>query len=162
EAPCVPPRNVRQFVEVLLERGDNEAADSILRNYFNCLDAKDTEPRKKIATGLAQLADLYPGPGGDLMACAIRKLGEQICKKTGFPSSSKRHCGWSKSPRIYWEFCGAPAKRRWNILQTASFVVFAAMNAIGWLNSSANWARARLRRCARCFAPDSRARHLPW
>src|SRR5437588_7191447 len=81
EAPCVPPRNVRQFVEVLLERGDNEAADSILRNYFNCLDAKDTEPRKKIATGLAQLADLYPGPGGDLMACAIRKLGEQICKE---------------------------------------------------------------------------------
>jgi len=81
EAPCVPPRNVRQFVEVLLERGDNETADSILRNYFNCLDAKDAEPRKKIATGLAQLADLYPGPGGDLMACAIRKLGEQICKE---------------------------------------------------------------------------------
>ncbi len=26
EAPCVPPRNVRQFVEVLLERGDKETA----------------------------------------------------------------------------------------------------------------------------------------
>lgn len=81
EAPCVPPRNVRQFVEVLLERGDNEAADAILRNYFNCLDAKDAEPRRKIATGLAQLADLYPGPGGDLMACAIRKVGEHISKE---------------------------------------------------------------------------------
>jgi hypothetical protein len=81
EAPCVPPRNVRQFVEVLLERGDKESTDEILRNYFNCLDAKDAEPRRKIATGLAQLADLYPGPGGDLMACAIRRVGEQICKE---------------------------------------------------------------------------------
>jgi PBS lyase HEAT-like repeat-containing protein len=81
EAPCVPPRNVRQFVEVLLERGDNESSDAILRNYFNCLDAKDAEPRRKIATGLAQLADLYPGPGGDLMACAIRKVGEHIAKE---------------------------------------------------------------------------------
>ena len=82
EAPCVPPRNVRQFVEVLLERDDKESADAILRNYFNCLDAKDAEPRRKLATGLAQLADLYPGPGGDLMACAIRKVGEQICKES--------------------------------------------------------------------------------
>ena len=81
EAPCVPPRNVRQFVEVLLDRGDKESADAILRNYFNCLDAKDAEPRRKIATGLAQLADLYPGPGGDLMACAIRKVGEHISKE---------------------------------------------------------------------------------
>jgi hypothetical protein len=82
EAPCVPPRNVRQFVEVLLERDDKESADAILRNYFNCLDAKDPEPRRKLATGLAQLADLYSGPGGDLMACAIRKVGEQICKES--------------------------------------------------------------------------------
>ena len=81
EAPCVPPRNVRQFVEVLLERGDKAGADEILRNYFNCLDAKDTEARRKLATGLSQLADLYPGPGGDLMACAIRRVGEQICKE---------------------------------------------------------------------------------
>ena len=81
EAPCVPPRNLRQFVEVLLERDDKETADAILRNYFNCLDSKDAEPRRKIATGLAQLADLYPGPGGDLMACAIRKVGEHISKE---------------------------------------------------------------------------------
>src|SRR5262252_4012586 len=41
EAACVPPRNIRQFVEVLLERDDRSAADSILRNYVNCLDARD-------------------------------------------------------------------------------------------------------------------------
>src|SRR4030095_15393681 len=33
EAPCVPPRNVRQFVEILLERDDKETAAAILRNY---------------------------------------------------------------------------------------------------------------------------------
>lgn len=82
EAPCVPPRNVRQFVELLLEREDKESADAILRNYVNCLDAKDAEPRRKLATGLAQLADLYPGPGGDLMAHTVRRVGEQICKET--------------------------------------------------------------------------------
>jgi hypothetical protein len=81
EAPCVPPRNVRQFVELVLEREDKETADGILRNYFNCLDSKDAESRRKIATGLAQLADLFPGPGGDLMACAIRRVGEQICRE---------------------------------------------------------------------------------
>src|ERR1700751_1686470 len=81
EAPCVPPRNLRQFVELLLEREDKQGADQILRNYFNCLDSKDAEARRKIATGLAQLADLYPGPGGDLMACAIRRVGEQICEE---------------------------------------------------------------------------------
>jgi hypothetical protein len=81
EAPCVPPRNVRQFVELLLERDDKADADAILRNYVNCLAAKDAEPRRKIATGLAQLADLFPGPGGDLMGYAVRRVGEQLSKE---------------------------------------------------------------------------------
>jgi len=51
EAPCVPPRNVRQFVELLLEREDKPTAAEILRNYVNCLDAKDADPRRKIAIG---------------------------------------------------------------------------------------------------------------
>src|SRR5438128_10741312 len=59
EAACVPPRNVRQFVEVLLQRGDKETAGGILLNYVSCLDAKDIEPRRKAAIGLSQLADLY-------------------------------------------------------------------------------------------------------
>ncbi len=54
EAPCVPPRNVRQFIEVLLDRGDKETAASILRNYFGCLEARDADPRRKTATGLGQ------------------------------------------------------------------------------------------------------------
>jgi hypothetical protein len=78
EAPCVPPRNVRQFIEVLLERGDKETSSAILQNYLNCLDAKEPETRRKIATGISQLADLFSATGGDLMAMAVRKLGEGI------------------------------------------------------------------------------------
>ncbi len=82
EAPCVPPRNVRQFVEVLLERGDKETASAILRNYFSCLDAKDADPRRKTATGLSQLADLFAATGGDLMGATIRKVGEVLGKES--------------------------------------------------------------------------------
>jgi hypothetical protein len=81
EAPCVPPRNLRQFVEQLLERGDNETADKILRNYFGCLNAKDIENRRRTAIGLSQLADLYSGPGGDLMSAAIRQAAESLGKE---------------------------------------------------------------------------------
>src|SRR5258705_13333507 len=59
EAACVPPRNIRQFVELLLERDDKELAAKILTNYSGCLDAKDMDPRRKTAIGLAQIADLY-------------------------------------------------------------------------------------------------------
>jgi len=78
EAPCVPPRNVRQFVESLLERGDNDAAAEILNNYTSCLSAKETEPRRKTAIGLSQLADIYARLGGQPMAQAVRKLSEQL------------------------------------------------------------------------------------
>ena len=78
EAPCVPPRNLRQFVEVLLDRGDTQTASEILNNYSSCLTAKDTEPRRKTAIGLSQLADLYTRLGGQPMAQAIRMLSEQL------------------------------------------------------------------------------------
>ena len=81
EAACVPPRNVRQFVEVLLEREDHDGVDAILRNYVNCLDARDTEPRRKIGIGLSQLADLYARTTGSLMGDAVRRVGEQISRE---------------------------------------------------------------------------------
>lgn len=78
EAPCVPPRNLRQFVEVLLDRDDKQAAAEILNNYSGCLGAKDIEPRRKTAIGLSQLADLYSRLGGEPMGSAIRKLTDQL------------------------------------------------------------------------------------
>jgi len=78
EAPCVPPRNLRQFVEVLLERQDNDLASQILNNYSSCLSAKDTDPRRRTAIGISQVADLYARLGGQPMAQAVRKLSEQL------------------------------------------------------------------------------------
>ena len=80
EAPCVPPRNIRQFIEVLLERGDLESATSILQNYSNCLTAKDAEPRRKAAIGLSQLADLFASPGIDLIGPIVHKIGEALVR----------------------------------------------------------------------------------
>jgi hypothetical protein len=79
EAPCVPPRNLRQFVEVLLDRDDKQTSAEILNNYSGCLASKDAEPRRKTAIGLSQLADLYARLGGEAMAEAIRKVTQQIC-----------------------------------------------------------------------------------
>ena len=78
EAPCVPPRNLRQFVETLLERDDKQVASDILNNYSSCLSAKDIEPRRRTAIGLSQIADLYARLGGQPMAQAVRKLSEQM------------------------------------------------------------------------------------
>ncbi len=78
EAPCVPPRNLRQFVEVLLEREEKDTATEILNNYTGCLAAKETESRRKTAIGISQVADLYARLGGQPMALAVRKLSEQL------------------------------------------------------------------------------------
>ncbi|MGA2201357.1 MAG: hypothetical protein ABSG40_05280 [Terriglobales bacterium] len=81
EAACVPPRNVRQFVEILFERDDNEIAANILANYCSGLDAKDAEPRRKTATGLAQLADLYATAPEQVMPNALAMIGEKLGKE---------------------------------------------------------------------------------
>jgi hypothetical protein len=79
EAPCVPPRNLRQFVELLLDRDEKQASAEILNNYAGCLTTKEADPRRKVAIGLSQLADLYARQGGEAMGGAIRKVAEQLC-----------------------------------------------------------------------------------
>ena len=81
EAACVPPRNIRQFVEILFEREDYELAGKILSNYCGCLEAKDTEPRRKTALGLAQLADLYATAPQDIMPNAIALMTDRLAKE---------------------------------------------------------------------------------
>ncbi|HWY54503.1 MAG TPA: HEAT repeat domain-containing protein [Terriglobales bacterium] len=80
EAPCVPPRNIRQFIEILLERGDRETVAAILHNYSNCLTAKDAEPRRKASIGLSQLADLFAAPGIDLIGAIVHKIGDALVR----------------------------------------------------------------------------------
>jgi hypothetical protein len=82
EAACVPPRNIRQFVELLFEREDDELAGKILSNYVSGLESKDPEPRRKTATGLAQLADLFADAPVQVMTDAVGAIGEKIAKET--------------------------------------------------------------------------------
>ena len=77
DAACVPPRNVRQFVEELRQRRENDTANSILRNYCSCLQSKDPETRKKCATGLSQISDLY-GTAGSLLGQAIHECAQEL------------------------------------------------------------------------------------
>ena len=78
EATCVPPRNIRQFVEILFDRDDNEIAGKILANYCTGLSANDADPRRKTAIGLGQLADLYATAPGEVMADTIAMIGEKL------------------------------------------------------------------------------------
>ena len=78
EAACVPARNVKQFLDTLIERGDTEGTDQILRNYLSCLNSKDSEIRRKTAMGLSQLSELFASVGKDLLVDAIRRVGEQV------------------------------------------------------------------------------------
>lgn len=81
EAACVPSRNIRQYVEVLLERGDKQTAAEILKNYSNCLKSRELEPRRKTAIGLSQLADLFATSGIDLIGPTIHTTGEALVKE---------------------------------------------------------------------------------
>jgi hypothetical protein len=81
DAPCVPARNVRQYVELLLERGDKENASAILVSYANAVTSKEPEYRSRVATGLAQLADLLTAVGGTVLGETMQKIGDALGKE---------------------------------------------------------------------------------
>jgi hypothetical protein len=82
DAPCVPPRNIRQYVELLIERGDRETASAILTCYANSATAKETDYRMRVATGLAQLADLFASVGGNLLGETMQKLADAVAQES--------------------------------------------------------------------------------
>ncbi|HTS11739.1 MAG TPA: PilZ domain-containing protein [Candidatus Limnocylindrales bacterium] len=78
EAWCIPPRNVQQYVEELLGRGEAEAAGDILLHYASCVKNKDAEARKKAAIGLGQLAELYSKGASQRLQGALLQIGQQM------------------------------------------------------------------------------------
>jgi hypothetical protein len=78
EAWCIPPRNVQQYVEELLGRGESEAAGDVLLHYAACVRNKDTEARKKAAIGLSQLAELYSKAASQRLQDALVQIGRQM------------------------------------------------------------------------------------
>ena len=81
EAACVPARNIRQYVEELLKRGEKQTATDVLRNYVTCLSTKEVDHRRKAALGLSQLADLFATAGVDLIGSTIRLTGEALIRE---------------------------------------------------------------------------------
>jgi len=78
EAWCIPPRNVQQYVEELLGRGEADAAGDVLLKYASCVRNKDAEARKKAAIGLGQLAGLYSKAASQRLQDALAQIGQQL------------------------------------------------------------------------------------
>jgi hypothetical protein len=78
EAWCVPPRNVRAFLEDMLRRGELKTVNEILMKYAACVGLEAPEARRTTAIGLSDLAELYGSGDGSALMESIRKLGNQL------------------------------------------------------------------------------------
>jgi len=82
DAACVPARNVRQYVELLLQRGDRENASAILISYASAVTSSEGDYPSRAANGLTQLADLYAAVGGTILGEALQNLGEAMARQS--------------------------------------------------------------------------------
>ncbi|MGB8836887.1 MAG: hypothetical protein WCC67_09100, partial [Candidatus Acidiferrales bacterium] len=81
EAWCVPPAQVRAYVEGLMARKENEEAEKVLTNYASCVTNKSAETRRQTSTGLAELAGLYAKQDERLLMNTIRMVGIQLAEE---------------------------------------------------------------------------------
>ena len=78
EAWCVPPRNVRAFLEDMLRRGELKTVNEVLMKYASCVGLEAPEARRTTAIGLSDLGELYGSGDGSALMEAIRRLGKQL------------------------------------------------------------------------------------
>ncbi len=78
EAWCVPPRNVRGYLEDMLRRGELKTVNEILMKYAACVGLENPEARRTTAIGLSDLAELYGSGDGSALMDGIRRLGNQL------------------------------------------------------------------------------------
>jgi len=78
DAWCVPGVRLREYIEKMVERGEKEDAEKILKNYANGLLSKNAEARRQTAMGLPELAGLYAKTSESLFMDTIRDLGLQL------------------------------------------------------------------------------------
>src|SRR3989441_2328004 len=78
EAWCVPPRNVRAFLEEMLRRGELKTVNEVLVKYAACIALEAPEARRTTAIGLADLAEFYGSGDGSALMEAIRRVGNQL------------------------------------------------------------------------------------
>jgi hypothetical protein len=78
EAWCVPPRNVRAYLEDMLRRGELKTVNEVLMKYAACVGLENPEARRTTAIGLSDLAELYGSGDGSALMDGIRRLGNQL------------------------------------------------------------------------------------
>jgi hypothetical protein len=78
ESWCVPPRNVRAFLEEMLRRGELKVVNEILMKYVGCISLEAPEARRTTAIGIGELAELYGSGDGSALMEAIRRVGNQL------------------------------------------------------------------------------------
>ena len=78
EAWCVPPRNIRVYLEDMLRRGELKTVNEVLLNYATCIAMESPEARRTIAIGISDLAELYGSGDGSALMDAIRRTGNQL------------------------------------------------------------------------------------
>jgi hypothetical protein len=78
EAWCIPPRNVQQYVEDLMNRGETDTAGDILVQYATCVGNEDAEARRRVAIGLGQLAEAFSRSADERIRKALGVIGKQM------------------------------------------------------------------------------------
>jgi hypothetical protein len=78
EAWCVPPRNIRVYLEDMLRRGELKTVNEVLLNYAKCIAMDAPEARRTAAIGISDLAELYGSGDGSALMDAIRRTGNQL------------------------------------------------------------------------------------
>jgi hypothetical protein len=78
EAWCVPPRNIRVYLEDMLRRGELKTVNEVLLKYATCISMEAPEARRTTAIGLSDLAELYGSGDGSALMDAIRRTGNQL------------------------------------------------------------------------------------
>ncbi|MFY9730895.1 MAG: PilZ domain-containing protein, partial [Candidatus Acidiferrales bacterium] len=128
EAWCIPPRNVQQYVEELLGRGESDAAGDILLQYASCVRNKDAEARKKAAIGLGQLAELYSKAASQRLQDALVQIGQQMAEEKDIELQSLLSAAFVRLSQE------SAARRYYRAMQQA-------LDSIGELeNSKPSWA----------------------
>lgn len=82
ESWCVPPRNVRGFLEEMLRRGELKTVNEILLRYAACVRLEAPEARRTTAIGLSDLAEFYGSGDGSSLIDVIQRLGGQLAVET--------------------------------------------------------------------------------
>jgi hypothetical protein len=78
EAWCVPPRNIRVFLEDMMRRGELKTVNEVLLNYAGRIAMDAPEARRTVAIGISDLAELYGSGDGSALMEAIRRAGNQL------------------------------------------------------------------------------------